>query len=368
VDPHGRESVRGGAVVVAMVALGILAYFSFSAIRSSGEEPAPPSAAGPETHGAQVHKTSALRRVQTVRLPGVEGRIDHLAVELADRRLFVAALENNTLEVVDLKTGKRSDRIDGLREPQGVAYVPASHKLIVTNGGGGTAAIYDSRVLRLLDGVDLGSDPDNVRYDPATDRAYVGYGEGSAAALGTLDLKADTKVADIMLSGHPESFQLETNGERIFVNVPSSGGIEVADREKGSVVATWPIEGASENFPMALDESHHRLFVGARSPAKLLVLDTETGKTIASLDSPGDADDVFYDAEVGRIYVSGGDGAIGVFEQKDADTYRQIGEVATAEGARTSLFVPEWKKLYLAVPNHGDRQAEIRVYEARRGR
>ena len=317
--------------------------------------------------GAQVHKTSALRRVQSVRLPGVGGRIDHLAVDLADRRLFAAALENNTLEVVDLKTGKRIDQIEGLQEPQGVAYVPASHKLIVTNGGGATAEIYDARSLEWLLEVNLGPDPDNVRYDPATDRAYVGYGEGSGAALGVLDLKTGTKIAGIKLSGHPESFQLEKNGNRIFVNVPDSGRVEVVDWREGSVVATWPIQDASENFPMALDEADHRLFVGTRSPPKLLVLDTDTGKTLASLDAPGDADDIFYDATAQRIYISGGAGSIGVFEQKDADHYKPLGEVSTAEVARTSLFVPETRKLYLAVPNYGAQQAEVHVYEAAHG-
>jgi len=317
--------------------------------------------------GAQVHETSALHRVQTIKLPGVEGRIDHLAVDLTDQRLFVAALENNTLEVVDLKTGKRIDQIEGLQEPQGVAYVPSNHKLIVTNGGADNADIYDARSLERLLQVNLGPDPDNVRYDAATDRAYVGYGEGSEAALAVLDLKTGAKVADIKLGGHPESFQLEKNGNRIFVNVPDSGGVEVVDRKKGSVVATWPIKNASENFPMALDEADHRLFVGTRSPPKLLILDTDTGKTLASLDSPGDADDIFYDAEAQRIYISGGAGSIGVFEQKDADHYKPLGEVSTAEGARTSLFAPETRRLYLAVPNYGAQQAEVRVYEAAHG-
>jgi len=324
-------------------------------------------ACAPYGCGAQAYRTSTLRQVQAIRLPGVEGRIDHLAVDLADKRLFVAALENNTLEVMDLKSGNRIDQITGLEEPQGVAYVPEANKLLVTNGGGSTAAIYDARSLERLLQVNLGPDPDNVRYDPTTDRAYVGYGEGSGAALAVLDLKTGTKAADIKLSGHPESFQLEKNGNRIFVNVPDSGRVEVVDRREGSLVATWPIQDASENFPMTLDEADHRLFVGTRSPPKLLVLDTDAGKTVASLDCPGDADDIFYDAKTKRVYVSGGAGSIGVFEQKDADHYEPLGEVSTAEGARTSLFVPETRRLYLAAPNYGAQQAEVRVYEAVHG-
>jgi DNA-binding beta-propeller fold protein YncE len=317
--------------------------------------------------GPQTKQTSALRRVQTIPLPEVEGRIDHLAVDLADERLFVAALENNTLEVVDLTTGKRVDQVGDLQEPQGVAYVPATHRLIVSEGGGSSADIYDARSLKLVDRVELGSDPDNVRYDPAIDRAYVGYGGGAASALGVIDLKTGTKVSVIKLSGHPESFQLERNGKRIFVNVPDSGAVEVVSRNKGTVVATWPIKGASENFPMALDEADHCLFVGTRSPARLLVLDTETGKTVANLGSVGDADDIFYDAKAKRIYVSGGDGAIRVFAQKDADHYVSLGEVSTAAGARTSLFVPKSRRLYVAVPDYGSQQAAISVYEAGSG-
>ena len=314
--------------------------------------------------GAQTNKTSALRRVQTIALPRVQGRIDHLAVDPADGRLFVAALENNTLEVVDLKSGKRVGQVGGLQEPQGVSYIPNTHRLIVSEGGGSSGDIYDAGSLELVDRVELGPDPDNVRYDPATQRAYVGYGGGADSALGVIDLRTDTKVSDIKLSGHPESFQLEKNGERIFVNVPDSGEVEVVNREKGTVVATWPIKGASENFPMALDEADHRLFVGTRSPARLLVLDTETGKMVANLGSVGDADDIFYDAKAKRIYVTGGDGAIRVFAQKDANHYEVLGEVATAEGARTSLFVPESRKLYVAVPDYGGQQAAIRVYKA----
>src|SRR5215218_6774358 len=254
--------------------------------------------------------TSALEQVQSIQLPNVEGRIDHMALDAQGGRLFVAALGNNTLEVVDLKAGKVTDEIKGLKEPQGVAYVPDTNKLLVTNGDGDTLDIYDGQSLKLLNQVVLGDDPDNV-----------GYGTGNGSALGVVDVQKGTKVADITLSGHPESFQLEESGQRIFVNVPTAGHIAVADPDTGSVIETWPLSNATENFPMALDETNHRLFVGTRSPAKLLVLDTETGTLTTSLDSSGDADDIFYDMQNKRIYVSGGEGAISVFEQTDPDSY-----------------------------------------------
>src|SRR5829696_8861952 len=287
----------------------------------------------------QGSETPALRQVQSIQLPNVAGRIDHMALDSEGARLFVAALGNNTIEVIDLEAGNRAEEIKNLREPQGVVYVPEADKLLVTNGEGDSLDIYNAQSLKLLNQVVLGDDPDNVRYDATTGYAYVGYGTGNGSALGVVDVRTGTKVADITLSGHPESFQLEDSGQRIFVNVPTAGHIAVVDRGNGSVVETWPLSNAAENFPMALNEGNHRLFVGARSPAKLLILDTETGKMTTSLDSSGDADDIFYDAKNTRIYVSGGEGAISVFEQTDPENYSLLDKVDTAEEARKSLFV-----------------------------
>jgi YVTN family beta-propeller protein len=221
-----------------------------------------------------------------------------MALDSQDGRLFVAALGNNTLEAIDLTASKVTAEIQDLKEPQGVAYVPEDNKLLVSNGKGDSLDIYDGQSLKLLNQVVLGDDTDNVRYDPTTGYAYVGHGTSNGAALGVVDVSKGTKVADIKLSGHPESFQLEDSGRRIFVNVPTASYIAVVDRDKGSVVETWPLSDATENFPMALDEANHRLFVGTRSPAKLLILDTEAGEPITSLDSSGDADDIFYDSKL----------------------------------------------------------------------
>jgi YVTN family beta-propeller protein len=334
-----------------MKKLSLALLIAIAAVACASQESESPPGSG----------TSALRQVQSIRLPNVAGRIDHMSIDSQGARLFVAALGNNTVEVIDLTAGSRTDEIKDLQEPQGVVYVPEGNKLLVTNGEGDTLDIYDGQSLKLLNQVEFGEDPDNIRYDATTGYAYVGYGTGNSSALGIVDVDKGTKVEDIELSGHPESFQLEGNGERIFVNVPTSGQVAVVDREKGSVVDTWPIENAKENFPMALDESHHRLFIGTRSPAKLLVLDVDTGKALTSLDSSGDADDIFYDADNQRIYVSGGEGATSVFEQTDPDTYELEGRVDTAKGARTSLFVPESRTLYVAVPHNGSQQAEVRA-------
>jgi hypothetical protein len=190
----------------------------------------------------------------------------------------------------------------------------------------------------------------------------MGCGARGEGALAVVDVQTDAMVGDIELSGHPESFQLERKGKRIFVNVPSARKIEVVDREKQLVMAAWAVP-ARGNFPMALDEGHARLFVGTRSPAKLLILDTGSGRVVAELDSARDADDIFYDNDTHRIYISGGEGFVFVFEQTDPDQYRLLDKVATRRGARTSLFVPEWHTLFVALPMGADGNAEIRAYK-----
>ena len=299
-----------------------------------------------------------LRLEKIIPLPDVSGRIDHMAVDAKGERLFVAALGNNTVEVIDLKAGKRVKTITGLQEPQGVRYVADANRLYVANGKDGSVRVFDGSSLALLKTIDYGDDADNVRYDPERKRIYVGYGSG---ALGEIDSEGN-KVADIKLDAHPESFQLEKNTPRIYVNLPGSKKVAVVDREKHTVTATWETGMAFANFPMALDEGGHRLFVVTRLPARLLVLNTDTGKIVQKLPAVGDCDDVFYDKARRRIYASGGEGAITVFEQKDTDHYIQSARITTVKGARTSFFSPELDRLFLAVRREGSQPAAIQVF------
>jgi DNA-binding beta-propeller fold protein YncE len=297
--------------------------------------------------------------VRTIPLEGVEGRIDHFGLDTKRKRLFVAALGNDSVEVVDLAAGKVTQHIKSLRVPQGVGFAPESNRLAVANDGDGSCRLYDGTSLRQTAAIDLKDDADNIRYDIRSRRFWIGYGTGGLAAI---DPGSGKQIADVKLDAHPESFQLETQGKRIFVNVPRAGHVAVVDRETGTLIAKFVLTEASANFPMALDEADHRLFIGCRSPAKLLVLDTETGKTVAALDIVGDTDDVFYDAANKRIYVSGGEGRITVISQTNPDVYDVSGQVATAPGARTSLFVPQTGTLYVAVPRRGEGKAELRVF------
>lgn len=301
----------------------------------------------------------ALDAVRTIPLPGVEGRFDHFAVDLKGGRLFLAALGNNTLEVLDPKAGKVLTSVGGMREPQGVAFAPELDRVFVGNGSGGTCDLLDARTLARVAQVKELDDADNVRYDAAARQVFVGYDRG---ALAVLDAAAGKLLGKVPLAGHPESFQLERAGSRIWVNVPAAGQIAVVDRKQRKVTATWPVTGAAANFPMALDEARHRLFAGCRRPAKLLVFDTETGKQVAAVPIVGDTDDLYYDAARQRIYVIGGEGAVTVLEQQDADRYRELQRVPTAAGARTGYFVPDWSQLFVVVPHRGSQRAEVRVF------
>jgi hypothetical protein len=313
------------------------------------------------TRNLEAEEAGLLRLIQTIPLPNVEGRIDHMAVDLKGQRLFIAALENNTAEVLDLRAGKRIQTITGLHEPQGIGFIPEFNKIFIANAKGGACDVFDGSSFKLVKTIKFSDDADNIRYDAAARRVYVGYGSGG---LGIIDAATGDQLGEIKLDGHPESFQLEKSGTRIFVNIPASQKIVVVDREKRAAVTAWPVAGATANFPMALDETHHRLFVGFRKPAKLTVFDTESGKVVTNLDSPGDADDIFYDGTRQQIYISGGDGFIGIIQQQDADHYKTLTKIPTASGARTSLFVPELSRFYLAVPHRGAQTAEVRVYEA----
>lgn len=308
---------------------------------------------------AEPGPDASLRLVQSIALPDVKGRIDHMAVDPAGERLFVAALGNNTVEVLSLQTGKNIRSIRGLHEPQGVAFAGISNHLFVTNGETGSLEIYDGSTLEQAGSIPLSEDADNVRYDPADDRAYIGYGSGR---LVTVDATRGREIESIRLEAHPESFELEHDGRRIFVNVPSAGHIAVIDRDSARVVATWPLVRARGNFPMALDEREHRLFIGCREPTCLLVYDTTTGVEVYRVPIDGDADDMFWDAARMRIYVSCGAGDIDIVQQASPDSYSVVARIPTAAGARTCLFVSDLNRLFLAVPQRGRERAEVRVY------
>ena len=303
-----------------------------------------------------------LEPVGAIPMPGVKGRIDHLSIDLKRHRLFVAALGNNTVEVLDVEGNRHEMSLPGFGEPQGVLYLPDPDRLVVANGNADRVDILDGNSFALVKRIAKLADADNLRYDAAAGKVVVGYGRG---ALRMLDAGSGEASGEIRLAAHPESFQLERKGSRIFVNLPNARQVAVVDRSKRGIAAAWEVPEARSNFPMALDEAGRRLFVGARSPAVLLVYDTDNGKVVAKAPIGGDTDDVFFDPERKRVYVICGEGRVDVFRQDAADHYPQIGTVRTAARARTGLFVPEEGRLYVAAPALDKASASILVYRAR---
>jgi len=312
---------------------------------------------------AAFAQPAPLRLVQRIALPGVEGRMDHMSVDAKGQRLFASGLANGTIEVIDLAAGKRIRSLAGLKEPEGILYAADSNTIFAADGEGGAVQSFSGASYEPLQSIGSLPHSDNLRYDAAAGRLYVGFGDGADAGLGIIDAASGSLIGVINLEGHPEAFAFEkTAGRRIFVNVPTANMIAVIDSGKRRVAAKWPVTEVKSFYPMALDEANHRLFVGARRPARLVVFDTASGKMITSVEGAVDTDDLFYDAAHKRIYMSGGDGMVRVFAQRDPDHYEQIARIPTAPGARISLLVPDLNRFYVAAPRVGRRDAEILVF------
>ncbi len=304
-----------------------------------------------------------LDLTEAIPLPGVQGRFDHFGFDRGNQ-LFVSALGNNTVEVIDISARVRVHSIQGIPNPQGVVYAPEVKKLFAASSKG-KLYIYDGTSFELIKEIDFGGDVDNLRYDPAAKRVYAGYGEDETGAIGVVDGSTNERIGeDYKLGAHPESFQLEADGPNIYVNLPDLKQIAVINR-RTRAIARWPLT-LEHNFPMALDEANHRLFVATRRPARMAVFDTSSGRLVAALPCVQDSDDMYYDSGRKRIYASGGEGYISVFQQKDADHYRILAKVPSSLGARTAGYFGKGRKgfdrFFLAVPARADHGAEVWIY------
>jgi DNA-binding beta-propeller fold protein YncE len=300
---------------------------------------------------------------EAIALPGVQGRFDHFGFD-GKNQLFVSALGNNTVEVIDISARMPSHTITRIPHPQGVVFAPETHELFVASSKG-QVYIYEGTSFQLIKTIDFGNDADNLRYDAADRRVYVGYGDDEAGAIGTIDAATNERLKeDYKLGAHPESFQLEASGPNIYVNLPDSKEVAVINR-KTRAIARWSMT-LEHNFPMALDEANHRLFVVTHEPPRMAVFNTSNGEMIAVLPCVQDSDDVYFDSARKRIYVSGGEGYISVFQQADPDHYQLLAKVTSSLGARTSGYFGKGRKgfdrFFLAVPGRADRGAELWIY------
>ena len=313
---------------------------------------------------AKAPGSAPLVLTGAIPLPNVYGRIDHFGFD-PENRLFLSALGNNTVEVIGLSAQRVVHTITDVPTPQGVVYSPETNKLFVGSDKG-KLYIYNASSFHLIATIEFGDDVDNLRYDAPSRRVYVGFGDGDTAAIAMIDAETNQRLPqEFKVGAHPESFQVEQSGPNIYVNVPDRKEIAVINRKTGAI-SRWPLK-VDGNFPMALNEAEHRLFIASRSPARMVVLDTITGHVVAELPCVQDSDDLYYDAARKRIYATGGEGYISVFQEKDPDHFDLLAKIPSAVGARTSGYFGKlgkkaFDRLYVAVPSRAKQGAEVRIY------
>ena len=343
IAPMGRRSAAGRSGGAPWRALALAAALTAFVVWGG-----PVARAGP----------SALELVTRIPLGKIRGRIDHLAVDLGGQRLFVAELGNDSVGVVDLRAGKAVVTLGGQHEPQGLAYLPGRDTLYVASGGDGVLRLYRGASLSPAGAIHVGDDADNVRIDPRSGAVLVGYGSG---AIAIVDPGSARVTGEIRLKAHPESFRFDASGARLFVNAPNAGQVAVLDMARRAQIASWPLGLAAANFPMAVDPGG-RVLIVTRLPARLVALDPHDGQVAAQAATCGDSDDLDFDARRSRIYVSCGDGHVDVFAER-AGRLERLDRIATAPGARTSLFVPELDRLFVAVRARASDPAAIWVFK-----
>jgi DNA-binding beta-propeller fold protein YncE len=318
---------------------------------------------------AKAQEGAPLKLAHTIPLPGLkDGDFDHFAPDVDGHRLFLTGEENDKVLVFDTSTNKLIHTIEESKAPHAILYRSDLKKLFVVEGDASAVKVYDGDSYKPVSEIKVSIDADSIAYDPATQYLYVVNGGREAhtpySLISVIDTNSSKKLRDIKInSNHVEAIVLEESGPRMFMNITGNNAVGVMDRNKSALTATWPLPpGDKLNVAMALDEADHRLFVVTRNPGKLIVLNSDTGKVVTSVEAVGMVDDMAYDAKQKRIYVAG-DQFVDVFYQKDADHYDRLGRIPGSFRAKTGILVPELNRYYLAVPHHENQEAEVRVYE-----
>ena len=308
-----------------------------------------------------------LKLVQTIKLPAdVKGHFDHFEIDLKNQRLFATPEEYKGVLVFDLKTGKLVHTIRGIDKSHAVLYREDLNRLYVTDGEAGDLKIFDATTYALVSSVKLLEDADSIGYDPNTKYLYIDNGGGDVhqtySMLSVVDTTAGKKVTDIKIDGDTlEAMALEKSSPKIYVNNKAKGQVDVVDREKREVIASWPVTKCKGPVAIAFDEANHRLFVACRD-GNVAVLDTKSGKEVTSLSITNGVDDAVYDPASKRLYTAA-DGNVDVYEQTDPDNYKLLAKVPTGPVGRTAKLVPELNRYFVAVPQHGTKSAEVLVFE-----
>src|SRR6266481_1011991 len=319
--------------------------------------------------GAQARSQTAapIKLIQTYELPAeVKGNFDHFGIDLKGGRLFATPEGYHAVVVFDLNTGKLVHKIDGIGKPHAVLYREDLNRIYITDGDAGDVKIFDGTTYKLVSSVKLLEDADSVGYDPATKYLYIDNGGGDVhqtySMLSVVDTTAGAKLGDLKIDGETiEAMALEKSTPKMYVNNRTKNQVSVVDREKRELVASWPVTLCKNNVAMALDETNHRLFIACRT-SQIAVLDTQTGKEVTSFAITKGVDDITYDAASKRVYAAC-DGAVDIFEQSSPDSYKSLGNISTGPMGRTARLVPELRRYFVAVPQHGATSAKVLVFE-----
>src|SRR6267143_2233236 len=316
---------------------------------------------------ARGQVAAPIKLIQTFELPAeVQGNFDHFGIDLKGGRLFATPEGYHAVVVFDLKTGKLVHKIDGIGKPHAVLFREDLNRIYVTDGDAGDLKIFDGTTYSLVSSVKLLEDADSIGYDPATKYLYIDNGGGDVhqmySMLSIVDTTAGKKLADLQIDGETlEAMALEKSTSKMYVNNRARNQISVVDREKRELVASWPVTQCKPNVAMALDEGNHRLFVACRSGV-ISVLDTQSGKEVTSFPITKGVDDITYEPASKRVYAAC-DGAIDIYEQSGPDSYKLLGKVSTGPMGRTARLVPELKRYFVAVPQHGTTSARVLVFD-----
>jgi DNA-binding beta-propeller fold protein YncE len=327
----------------------LAAFFALFAIPARGQD-APP-----------------LKLAQTLTLPSdVKGNFDHFAVDLKGNRLFATPEEYKAVLVFELNSGKPIHTITGIGKPHAVLYREDLNRIYVTDGDAGDLKTFDGKTYALLSSVKLLEDADSIGYDAKTKYLYIDNGGGDVhqtySMLSVVDTTAGKKLADIKIDGDTlEAMALESSSPRLYVNNKAKNQVDIVDREKRTLVASWPVTKCKNNVAMAFDEANHRLFIACRT-GQMSVLDTQSGKEIIALPITKGVDDITYDPGSKRIYAAC-DGNVDIYQQSGADQYKLLAQVPTGALGRTARLVPELKRYFVAVPQHGTDPAKILVFD-----
>jgi len=314
---------------------------------------------------AQNQAANQLKLQHTIDLPPGTTKFDHFAIDLKSNRLFIASTGNQSVEVLDLNSGKVVTSLTVFGKPHGLAWLPATKRIYASDGSKGEVKVFEGSPLAPISAVKLSDDADDMVYDAKTKFLYVGHGGSDAAnpaRIAVIDTTNLSTVADLSVSAHPEGLEIDNTTDRIFANIADVAQVVAIDGATRTQTAVWTLTRAKDNVPLAYDEEHEILFVACRTPARLLVLDGKTGKEVADLPADAGADDMFYDAELHRVYIIAGSGALDVYEIDSARNVRALGVTRTSLGAKTGLFVPSQHAIYVGAPSVGGKPAQMQVY------